>query len=489
MCPDSDEPELLNTLKAHRSAVNSVALSSDGEKLVSGSDDGSVIFWNLQGSKAQETGLCYRLTGHKEAINSVDYSAQDDFFVSASKDTTVRLWRLNGARNKPNEEPIVYKCHPLNVRHVNLSPSGHQFCTSSDDKTVKIWDANHRNKFLASLLGHTNWVRCARFCPSNPSMVASCGDDCQILTHDIRLPGRAPAIYTVSGAKGRQHSYAHFTTLDWYPLSDFLVAVGSSDASTRVYDMRQGKIIQYYEAHNGPIESVEFHKSGKYLISGGSDGIIKIYDLLEGRVLFTITAHKGAVKSIKFSRSSETFASSGNDKAIYLWKANLIDTEGDCGSGDAAANGTSFNEMSISPLKVHSRETTPKRYSSGSGRESLPNTTATLNSSRAASRGGSSLSLHHDLIDSPESVRYEGRHEKSSRASSSRSNLAARSTNHCRARESEHPEHNLLQGIVTQISNLTEAISLLEKRISIVESMVEGNATTTPSTNATRRSN
>jgi WD40 repeat protein len=80
---------------------------------VSGSDEGSLIFWNLNGEKPNETGLCYKLSGHSSAINSLDYASTGQFFVSASRDTTVRLWRLSSCLTKPNEEPVVYKCHGL----------------------------------------------------------------------------------------------------------------------------------------------------------------------------------------------------------------------------------------------------------------------------------------------------------------------------------------------------------------------------------------
>ena len=110
---DSDEPELSNTLRSHKAAVNCVAYSPCDEQLVSGADDGSLIFWNLNGERPNETGLCYRLSGHKSAVNSVDYASTGQFFVSASRDTTVRLWKLNPSISKPDEEPVVYKCHGL----------------------------------------------------------------------------------------------------------------------------------------------------------------------------------------------------------------------------------------------------------------------------------------------------------------------------------------------------------------------------------------
>jgi centriolar protein POC1 len=269
-----------------------------------------------------------------------------------------------------------------------------------------------------------------------------------ILIHDTRSPVRAPAINSISGAKGKQHAYSHFTSLDWFPLSDFLIAVGTSDASVRIYDLRQSRIIQYYEAHNGPISSVGFHQNGKYLISGGSDGIIKIYDLLDGRVLFTIRAHTGAVRSVKFTQNCEQFATAGNDKTIYLWKSNLSDSEGNFGIGAGDVSRSQL-DISLSPLRVHSRSTMPKSVISERG-------------------------SHSDGFDSnsTESVRLD-KDCHSTTTFSRKASFPRRRESTQLGRESSSSEHNLLQGIVSQIGNLADAITLLEKRLSIVESMVD----------------
>ena len=481
----SDEPELINSLRAHKTGINSVAFSSDGSKIVSGSDDGIVVFWNLKGTKDTDTGLCYRLEGHKGSINAVDYASNDEFFVSASQDTHVRLWKLNSTLNKPNEEPVAYKCHGSNIRHVSLNHESTRFVTSSDDKTVKLWDANYRNKFIMSLMGHTNWVRSSKFCSTNTSLVASCGDDCMVLVHDIRAPVRSPPVHSISGSKGKIHSSSHFTSLDWFPLSDFLVAVGSTDASLRIYDLRQGQVVQYYESHNGPVNTVEFHKDGTHLISGSSDNVIKVYDLLEGRVLFTIRAHTAPIKCVRFTKDGKHFASTGGDKAIYLWKSNFesnCETAAYAGAGDASAS--SAHQISMSPLRVHDRRTTMPKTPSAYSRASLNSEKTSNNSNKSynsscqmvSERGRSRSSDFQNSTTVDGVSRRSGGHELRGINYSNNSN----STNgggHGRTQmvsSSPSPESNLLQGIVSQISTLTDAISLIERRLSVVEQLVGG---------------
>ena len=47
--------------------------------------------------------------------------------------------------------------------------------TASDDKSIKLWDVGRR-RFVQSLCGHMNWVRCARPAPDG-RLVVSGGDD------------------------------------------------------------------------------------------------------------------------------------------------------------------------------------------------------------------------------------------------------------------------------------------------------------------------
>lgn len=332
-----------------------------------------------------------------------------------------------------------------NVRHVALNGEASQFCTSSDDKTVKVWDANYRNKFLTSLLGHNNWVRCAKFCAKQPHLIGSTGDDGLILVHDLRCSPKHYPVHSVSTSRGKSSS--HLTHLDWYPVSDFLIAVASSDASVRVYDMRQGNLVQFYESHSSPVTSLSFHPSGKYLLSASSDSLLKIYDLLEGRVLFTIQAHTGPVQSVAFSSTGENFVSAGNDRTIYVWNSNLLD---DVPLKKKNAHDTSLLSSLYSPNEPVVRKTVPKMRVRTNAAAASPDD-CLLETRRG----------HQDLSPSP---LFCGTRTRSvSPAQSARGDGA----------EKASPELKLLQGIVEQISNLTTAVSQIEDRLALVEKKID----------------
>jgi len=80
----------LRTLRGHTAAVFSVALSADGQTLVSGSLDKTIKVWNLSTGKEIRT-----LTGHTDAIWSVVLSADGRTLVSGSLDQTIKVWNLS----------------------------------------------------------------------------------------------------------------------------------------------------------------------------------------------------------------------------------------------------------------------------------------------------------------------------------------------------------------------------------------------------------
>jgi WD40 repeat protein len=77
--------------QGHENTVNSVAFSSDGQLIVSGSEDKTVRLWDIEGNPVGQP-----FQGHENTVNSVAFSPDGQLIVSGSRDNTVRLWRGGG---------------------------------------------------------------------------------------------------------------------------------------------------------------------------------------------------------------------------------------------------------------------------------------------------------------------------------------------------------------------------------------------------------
>ncbi|MGH1396521.1 MAG: WD40 repeat domain-containing protein, partial [Trichormus sp.] len=78
---------LAEPFRGHEDWVLSVAMSQDGQTIVSGGEDGTVRLWNLQGLPLAEP-----FRGHEDWVLSVAISSDGKTIVSGAKDGTVRLW-------------------------------------------------------------------------------------------------------------------------------------------------------------------------------------------------------------------------------------------------------------------------------------------------------------------------------------------------------------------------------------------------------------
>ena len=80
--------ELEAELKGHMDYVRSVAFAKDGNRVASGSDDGTVRIWNMTTGEAEA-----RLS-HSDSVKSVAFSWDGNQVVFGSRDQSVWIWNV-----------------------------------------------------------------------------------------------------------------------------------------------------------------------------------------------------------------------------------------------------------------------------------------------------------------------------------------------------------------------------------------------------------
>ena len=176
----SAEGERLS-FEGHESAVNAIAFSSNGAKLASGAEDGTVIIW--------DAGTGFRLHtfnessgGHTDPVFSVAFSpATDTFLASGSADNTIILWNVadDAIGDTLNGNSTVFS--------VAFSPVG-LLATGSQDGAVSLWqlaDLTSREP-QTMLFGHHDTVNSLGFSP-NGETLASASSDGTIVLWDMSI--------------------------------------------------------------------------------------------------------------------------------------------------------------------------------------------------------------------------------------------------------------------------------------------------------------
>ena len=106
-----------------------MAFSPDGQRIVSGGEDGAVRLWGLDGSPIGSP-----FQGHAGGVNSVAFSPDGKRIVSGGEDRTVRLWGLDG---DPIGQP--FQGHIGEVYSVAFSPDGQRIVSGGGDGAIRLW--------------------------------------------------------------------------------------------------------------------------------------------------------------------------------------------------------------------------------------------------------------------------------------------------------------------------------------------------------------
>ncbi len=202
-------------------------------------------------------------------IRCVAISPDGQILVSGSKDQTIKVWNL------PRRELVgTLTGHSGRVSSVAISPDGQTLVSGSADQTIKLWDLPHR-ELLGTLTGHSTSLLMAHksslaISPNGQILVSSGSADQAIKLWD--LP-RQELVGTLTGHSGGVSSLAIS------PDGQTLVS-GSADKTIKVWDLPGQELIETLTGHSGGVYSVAISPDGQTLASGSADQTIKIWSMI-----------------------------------------------------------------------------------------------------------------------------------------------------------------------------------------------------------------
>lgn len=193
------------TYTGHSDFVKCIAVSSDGCTAWSGSSDGTIREWHLNGST--ESGRV--LKGHTRAVEDIKLSEDGTALYSCSSDRSVRKWDIvTGA------EVMTFEGHLTSVYALTLSDGC--LWTASADKTARKWDLE-TGKEDASY-EHPDFVKCVQ--PVGPYVITGSRDE------TIR-------VFDAASGKCLSKIDLHFDEVSCMTLLGKLLITGSLDGTLR----------------------------------------------------------------------------------------------------------------------------------------------------------------------------------------------------------------------------------------------------------------
>ncbi|KAH8823810.1 nuclear distribution protein PAC1-1 [Flagelloscypha sp. PMI_526] len=314
-------------LTGHRASVTRVSFHPTQPLLASASEDFTIKIWDWESGDLQRT-----LSGHTREVKDVDFHPRGEYLVSAASDLTVRLWSTE-EWDKPGYNGAPIYGHDHTISCARFTPSGDHIVSASRDRTIKIWEVT--TKFcIKTITGHSDWVRYV--VPSTDGrFLASCSNDHTSRIVDFKsgqlkteLRGHDNTVEVVEFVPVNAYQYIRQWTGDNDTSTEpgaYLVT-GARDKFVILWEGQGGRQLKKF-SHDGWIQGIVFHPSGKFMLTVSDDKQLRVWDLTSGRCTRTIEAHDRFIYCIAWTNMMVPSKGEGG-KDAGMKRANVIATAG-----------------------------------------------------------------------------------------------------------------------------------------------------------------
>ena len=296
---DAATGQEIRQLRGHTDRVRFAAFSPDGQQVVTNSDDGTARTWD------SETGQeVHRLLGHTGSVSSAAYSPDGHQIVTAGSDQTARIWDA-----ETGLEMRQLRGHTGAVSSVAYSPDGQQIVTASVDETARVWDST-TGQVIHQLRGHAGSVNSAVYSPDGQLIVTSSGDE----TARIWSATTGEAVrQLLSRTRGIESAV-------FSPDSQFIVTA-SYDGTAHIWNVETGQQVQLLAGHTGTAWSAVYSPDGQFIITASDDQTARIWDAVTGAPVRTLSGHTDSVLSATYNPDGQRIVSASGDGTALIWDA------------------------------------------------------------------------------------------------------------------------------------------------------------------------
>jgi WD40 repeat protein len=286
------------TITAHRSGIESVVFTPDGQSLVTTGRDGKVLLSGVAAGIQQAS-----LAGHTRPVEGAEVSHDGGLIATWSEDGTARVWNARvGAYARDvgkHDLPPAAKQGPV----VGFSPNGRYMLSAGTDGTAHLWGS----RAPLRILSHAGPVNTASFSRNSKSVITGSDD------------GTA-RVWRVSDGHliaSLQHGAA-VTAARLTPNGRFAVTAGR-DGFVRVWNVATASSARSYEL-GGTINDAELSSDGKFVVAASSNWTAAIFGIAADRELI-LKGHTDDVVAAAFSPDGKRVATASQDATARIWDA------------------------------------------------------------------------------------------------------------------------------------------------------------------------
>ena len=314
--------------------TNSVAVTPDGTQMVTGCSDGTIHVWSM--SSGEEVMV---LEGHETCVYGLAVSPDGTRIVTSSEET-VRVWDVH-----TGEAVFVLEGHLGKVTAVAVTPDSSKVVSSSPEDGIRVWDlvtgmevlavTSHCSAGMVVTMDGRNIVTCSEeelcvwdlvtgkqerqwpCCVEFIYQLAVTPDGCHVVTCDKE---EAHLWNLSTGAEVMVfHAAAELHSVAVTPDGCHVVA-GSESGTVHVWSISTGKEVTVLQGHTRGVSAVRVSPDGCHVVSCSYDGTIRVWNIMTGKETPGFEAHSSSVRSVGATPDGSIISRS--EKKIHMWDAS-----------------------------------------------------------------------------------------------------------------------------------------------------------------------
>ncbi len=272
------------------------------------------------------------INGHTGAINSIAFSPDGNKIITGSSDGTAKLWDVS------TMQVIHTLSHGSQVQSVDFSPTGNEVITGGRDAIARIWDVRNGEQ-LHALIGHDNniiingvrGITSVKFSNNGTTVVTGASDRTARLWNATN--GEELVIYArdTNGGSARFGHATEVYAVDINADDSVVAVVAPGGAGVFLYDMNTGELEELgFFGHTGVTSSIDFNNAGDRIVTGGIDTqsvyITNPYQTIQNSLINSIAPddNTSAVNSVQYNPDDENQILFGTDaRRARIWHVNI----------------------------------------------------------------------------------------------------------------------------------------------------------------------
>lgn len=276
----------------HHAPLRGLAATADGRVLATASEDGTARIWDGRSGRAITT-----LRGHRGKVSSAALDRDGRIAVTAGDDGTVRVWNAHSGVQR-----AVLRGHRGAVGTAALSLDGRHVVSGGDDGTTRLWTVRSQRARVVQRHGY----------PVDNVEFSGTGREALTLTQD--------GVATIWRVRTWKPSTTITDVFSAAMSADGKSLVtGSHDGTAKVWPSRGSDVRSELRGHGETVLGTSLTADGKLAATSGVDHTARVWDTATGRSLAVLRGHTGFVHHVHFSRDARMVLTASGDGTARRW--------------------------------------------------------------------------------------------------------------------------------------------------------------------------